>query len=173
MHFSTTAVLSAVALLASSVQAAHTITLKNNCSFGVGMYVHTWSGNPYTGAPNQDIPAKGSKTITVPDAWDGRICDKTASGVCANSCYGACSMTEFNMNAWNGLNFYDISNIQAYTVAQKIESSCGSVSCTGAGCPCNQAYRPGDTSGTCGGTGPVDQAVRTCANPNFTITYCP
>ncbi|QRV88016.1 pathogenesis-related protein PR5K (thaumatin family) [Ceratobasidium sp. AG-Ba] len=172
MHFSAAAVLSAVATLASSVQASHKITLKNNCSYGVGMYVHTWSGAAYTGAPNQDIPAGGSKAITVPDGWDGRICDKTASGVCANSCYGACSMTEFNMNA-GGLNYYDISNIQAYSVPQKITSGCDSLICTSAGCPCNQAYRPGDMSGTCGGTGPVDQAVRACSKSDFTITYCP
>ncbi|KAG9091509.1 hypothetical protein FS749_016486, partial [Ceratobasidium sp. UAMH 11750] len=152
--------------------AAHTITLKNNCSFGVGLFVHNWSGNPYTGAPNQDIPAHSSRSISVPDGWDGHICDKTASGVCANNCYGACSMTEFNMNS-NGLNYYDISNIQAYSVAQSISSSCGSVTCTSAGCPCNQAYRPGDTSGTCGGIGPIDQAVRACGGSDFTITYCP
>ncbi|ELU45405.1 hypothetical protein AG1IA_00545 [Rhizoctonia solani AG-1 IA] len=39
--------------------------------------------------------------------------------------------------------------------------------------PTWQAYRPGDTSGTCGGTGPVDQAVRACGSNDFTITYCP
>ncbi|KAG8790377.1 hypothetical protein FRC12_012016, partial [Ceratobasidium sp. 428] len=139
---------------------------------GVGLYVHTWSGNAYTGAPNQDVPAYSSRSISVPDGWDGRVCDKTASGVCANSCYGGCSMVEFNMNA-GGLNYYDISNIQAYSVAQSVSSSCGSVTCTSAGCPCNQAYRPGDTSGTCGGTGPVDQAVRACGGSDFTITYCP
>ncbi|QRV79694.1 pathogenesis-related protein PR5K (thaumatin family) [Ceratobasidium sp. AG-Ba] len=172
MRFSAITALSAAAFLASSVQAAHSVTLKNNCSYGVGLFVHTWSGTPFTGGNNQDIPAKSSKTITIPDGWDGRICDKTASGVCANNCYGSCSMTEFNMNA-GGLNYYDISNIQAYSVPQSISSSCGSVTCTSAGCPCNQAYRPGDTSGTCGGTGPVDQAVRACAQPNFTITYCP
>ncbi|KAG9128501.1 hypothetical protein FRC07_005868, partial [Ceratobasidium sp. 392] len=116
MRFTIATVLSTAAFLVSSVQAAHTITLKNNCSYGVGTYVHTWSGNAYTGAPNQDIPAYSSKSISVPDGWDGRICDKTASGVCANSCYGSCSMVEFNMNA-GGLNYYDISNIQAYSVA--------------------------------------------------------
>ncbi|KAG9107308.1 hypothetical protein FRC07_008649, partial [Ceratobasidium sp. 392] len=138
MHFSVATAISAVALLASSAQAAHTITLKNNCSFGVGTYVHTWSGPAYNA--NQDIPAKSSKSFTVQDGWDGRICDKTASGVCANSCYGSCSMTEFNMNAYNGLNFYDISNIQAYTVPQKIESGCAdqTVTCTSANCACNQ-----------------------------------
>ncbi|KAG8737049.1 hypothetical protein FRC10_008645 [Ceratobasidium sp. 414] len=148
MHFSTATIVSAAALLASSVQAAHTMTLRNNCPFGVDLNVHTWSGPAYNG--HVSVPAKGSSSITVQDGWDGRICDRTASGVCGNNCYGACSMTEFNMNS-RGLNWYDISNIQAYTVA----------------------YRPGDMSGTCGGTGPVDQAVRACADPNFTITYCP
>ncbi|KAG9103370.1 hypothetical protein FRC06_011249 [Ceratobasidium sp. 370] len=170
MYFPTAAIVSAATLLASSVHAAHVMTLRNNCSFGVGLYVHTWSGPAYNG--QVDVPAKSSKSITVQDGWDGRICDLTASGVCKNSCYGACSMTEFNMNS-GGLNWYDISNIQAYSVPQQISTSCGSVTCTSATCPCNQAYRPGDTSGTCGGTGPVDQAVRACANPNFTITYCP
>ncbi|QRV88015.1 COP8 protein [Ceratobasidium sp. AG-Ba] len=172
MYFST-AILSAVTLLVASVQAAHTIRLHNQCGYGVGTYVSNWSGNRYTGNPNQDIPAGGTNTITVPDGWDGRICDKTASGVCANNCYGSCSMVEFNMNANSNLNYYDISNIQAYSVAQSVSSSCGSVTCTSAYCPCNQAYRPGDTSGTCGGTGPVDQAVRACAGGDFTITYCP
>ncbi|KAG8745623.1 hypothetical protein FRC10_007514 [Ceratobasidium sp. 414] len=41
------------------------------------------------------------------------------------------------MNA-GGLNWYDISNIQAYSVPQQISTSCGSVTCTSATCPCNQ-----------------------------------
>ncbi|QRV87947.1 COP8 protein [Ceratobasidium sp. AG-Ba] len=76
---------SAVVLLASIVQAAHTITLKNECSFGVGTYVHNWGGTAYIGVPQQDIPAKSSKSIIVPDGWIGRICDKTASGAWTTS----------------------------------------------------------------------------------------
>ncbi|KAG9103321.1 hypothetical protein FRC07_010026, partial [Ceratobasidium sp. 392] len=153
MYFSTAA-FSVVALLTSSVQAAHVVTLHNNCARAVDLKLHTWSGTPYNGPAVGTVAAKGSKKITIPNGWDGRICEST--GGCANDCYGKCSMVEFNMNA-GGLNYYDISNIQAFTVAQKVASNCGSVSCGGAQCPCNQAYRPGDTSGTCGGTGPVDQ----------------
>ncbi|CAE6444291.1 unnamed protein product [Rhizoctonia solani] len=172
MHSSITATFSALAFLASAVQVSHTITLRNNCGWGVGLRVDNYSGSPYTGAARVDVPAKSSKSVVVPDGWDGRVCDVTASGSCANNCYGACSMAEFNMNS-GGLNWYDISNILAYTVPQKISSSCDSVTCTSAGCPCNQAYRPGDKTGTCGGTGPLDQAVRACGGNDFTITYCP
>ncbi|KAF8709353.1 hypothetical protein RHS03_02677, partial [Rhizoctonia solani] len=172
MRFSIATTVSALVLLVSSVQASHTITLRNNCGWGVGLRVDNYSGSPYTGTARVDVPAKSSKSVVVPDGWDGRVCDVTASGSCANNCYGSCSMAEFNMNA-GGLNYYDISNILSYTVAQQISTSCGSVTCTSAGCPCNQAYRPGDTSGTCGGTGPVDQAVRACGSNDFTITYCP
>ncbi|KAF8709736.1 PCI domain, partial [Rhizoctonia solani] len=172
MHFSITATFSALAFLASAVQASHTITLRNNCGWGAGLRVDNYSGSPYTGAARVDVPAKSSKSVVVPDGWDGRVCDVTASGSSANNCYGACSMAEFNMNS-GGLNWYDISNILAYTVPQKISSSCDSVTCTSAGCPCNQAYRPGDKTGTCGGTGPLDQAVRACGGNDFTITYCP
>ncbi|KAG8776705.1 hypothetical protein FRC12_000771 [Ceratobasidium sp. 428] len=115
-----------------------------------------WSGAAYNGPAIGTIAAKGSHKVTVPDGWDGRICEST--GGCANGCYGQCSMVEFNMNS-GGLNWYDISNIQAFTVAQKIQAGagCDAVSCGAANCPCKQAYRPGDTSGTCGGSGPVDQ----------------
>ncbi|CAE6342663.1 unnamed protein product [Rhizoctonia solani] len=172
MYFSITSTFSALALLVSGVQAAHTLTLKNNCAWGVGVRVDNWSGSPYTGAARVDIGAKTSKSVSVPNGWIGRVCDVAGDGSCANNCYGKCSMSEFNMNA-GGLNYYDISNILSFTVAQSISSSCGSVTCTSVNCPCNQAYRPGDTSGTCGGTGPVDQAVRACAGNDFTITYCP
>ncbi|KAB5588060.1 hypothetical protein CTheo_8496 [Ceratobasidium theobromae] len=150
MYFSAAAIVSAVALFASGVEASHRITLRNNCAWGVGLLLHNWSGTPYTGPAIGSIAAKSSKVITVPDGWDGRICDTPPSSGCTNSCYGACSMTEFNMNS-GGLNWYDISNIQAYTVA----------------------YRPGDMSGSCGGTGPVDQAVRACGAADFTVVYCP
>lgn len=164
--------IASLALAAVSVEASHTITLRNNCAWGVDLLLHNWSGAAYTGPAIGNIPAYSSKSVVVPDGWDGRICDTPASSGCSNSCYGSCSMTEFNMNA-GGLNWYDISNIQGYTVPQQISTSCGSVTCTSATCPCNQAYRPGDTSGTCGGTGAVDQAVRACGSADFTVTYCP
>ncbi|KAF8179533.1 hypothetical protein K438DRAFT_1977241 [Mycena galopus ATCC 62051] len=66
---------------------------------------------------------------------------------------------------------YGISNIQGFSVAQKIIPgvSGATVTCTSKDCPCNEAYRPGDTSGTCGGTGPVDQATRVGASSDYTV----
>ncbi|KAJ7872554.1 hypothetical protein B0H13DRAFT_2349428 [Mycena leptocephala] len=65
---------------------------------------------------------------------------------------------------------YNISNIQGFSVAQQIIPNSGAVvTCTSATCPCDQAYRPGDTSGTCGGTGPVDQATRVGASGGYTV----
>ncbi|KAJ7717412.1 hypothetical protein B0H14DRAFT_3521991 [Mycena olivaceomarginata] len=58
-------------------------------------------------------------------------------------------MTEltFDSAKLNGKHDYDISNIQGFSVA----------------------YRPGDTSGTCGGTGPKDQATRVSGASGFTV----
>ncbi|KAG8698780.1 hypothetical protein FRC08_005704 [Ceratobasidium sp. 394] len=158
MHFSVTTALSALALLASGAQAAHVLTLHNNCGRDVALTLNNWSGTPYNGPPIGTIHSKDSKKITVPDGWDGRICESTGGCGGSGKCFGKCSMVEFNMNS-NGLNYYDISNIQAFTMAQKIAagSGCNTVTCGGANCPCKQAYRPGDISGTCGGTGPKDQ----------------
>ncbi|KAJ7800152.1 hypothetical protein B0H14DRAFT_2616448 [Mycena olivaceomarginata] len=82
---------------------------------------------------------------------------------------------------------YDISNIQGFSVVrraifwrqathlcsakpQQIIPDSGTVlTCTSAGCPCNEAYRPGDTSGTCGGTGPKDQATRVSGASGFIL----
>ncbi|KAJ7454575.1 hypothetical protein B0H11DRAFT_2043877 [Mycena galericulata] len=86
-------------------------------------------------------------------------------------------MTEWTFNSpkINGQDDYDISNIQGFSVAQQIipDSGCSTVTCTSENCPCDQAYRPGDTSGTCGGTGPVDQATRVCGSSGYTVVYCP
>ncbi|KAG8776704.1 hypothetical protein FRC12_000770 [Ceratobasidium sp. 428] len=174
MRFSITTTLSTVALLVYSTQADHVITLHNNCAHAVNLKLSNWPGHPaYNGPPIGSISARGSKNVKVPDGWDGRICE--GSGGCGSGdCYGKCSMTEFNMNA-NGLNYYDISNIQAFTVAQKIQagSGCNTVTCNSANCPCDQAYAIGNTAGTCPGSSTPDRPVRACGKPNFTVTYCP
>ncbi|KAG8772555.1 hypothetical protein FRC12_003010 [Ceratobasidium sp. 428] len=172
MYFSIATTLSTVALLAYGAQASHDITLHNNCAHAMSLKLSNWPGHPaYNGPAIGTIAAKGSKKVTVPNGWDGRICE--ATGNCGTGdCYGKCSMTEFNMDA-SGLNYYDISNIQAFTVAQKISSGCGSVTCGGANCPCDQAYGIGNMGGTCPGSSTPDRPVRACGNPNFTVTYCP
>ncbi|KAJ7626090.1 hypothetical protein FB45DRAFT_1030396 [Roridomyces roridus] len=169
-----------------AVASAHTITLRNNCGFAVGMTVSSFphSGVDYTGPAIPDIPAGGSYNLVVPTGWNGRICDHPPNSGCQNDCFGGiafgeagCSMTEWNFDATNigGNTDYDISNIQGFSVPQKIipPSGCDAVTCTSVDCPCNEAYRPGDTSGTCGGTGPLDQATRVCASGDYTVVYCP
>ncbi|KAG8772554.1 hypothetical protein FRC12_003009 [Ceratobasidium sp. 428] len=179
MHYSIIGVLSAVALFASSSAEAilnTTITLHNNCSRAVALQLSSRSGTPYKGPAIGSISAKGTKAVTVPDDWSGSICESV--GGCANNCVGKCSMTEFEMNTgslpgirWNR---YDISNVQGFTIAQRISIVCGNVTCTSANCPCDQAYRPGDVSGTCGG-GRADQARYACgfAGAAMSVIYCP
>ncbi|KAJ7586775.1 hypothetical protein C8J56DRAFT_1026921 [Mycena floridula] len=175
-----------VAVLAAVANADHTITLRNNCPFGVGMTLSNFphAGVDYTGPAIGDIPAGTSKNIVVPTRWNGRICDRPPGSGCENDCFGgiafgkaACSMTEWTFDSANigGRTDYDISNIQGFSVAQQIIPTSGGdvLTCTSAGCPCNEAYRPGDTSGTCGGTGPVDQATRVSGSSAFTVVYCP
>ncbi|KAJ7627245.1 hypothetical protein FB45DRAFT_1060012 [Roridomyces roridus] len=164
---------------------AHTITLRNNCAWGVGLTLSNFphNGVDYTGPAIPDLPAGGSWNLVVPSRWNGRICDRPPNSGCQNDCFGgiafgeaSCSMTEWNFDSSliNGNTDYDISNIQGYSVPQKIIAPDGnSVICTDVNCPCNEAYRPGDTSGTCGGTGPVDQATRVGPSGDYTVIYCP
>ncbi|KAF7372874.1 COP8 protein [Mycena sanguinolenta] len=170
------------AVLVAVANATHTITLRNNCAFGVGMTISNYpnQGAAYTGNTAPDIPAGQSFAAVVPTGWNGRICDRPPGSGCENNCFGGiafgeapCSMTEWTFDSANigGQTDYDISNIQGYSVAQEIIPgvSGDTVICTSEDCPCNEAYRPGDTSGTCGGTGPVDQATRVGASSDYTV----
>lgn len=174
----------AAAAFASSAYAAHTITFHNACGWAVGQTVSNYPGGGGFNGPFQlSIPAGGRQSITVNDGWNGRICDKPPNSGCENDCWGgiafgkaSCSMTEFKMNGDRNLNYYNISNIQGYSVAlmiQPVGSGCENLICQGVNCPCKQAYRPGDISGTCGGTGALDQAVRACGNRDFNVIFCP
>ncbi|KAJ7500502.1 hypothetical protein B0H11DRAFT_2378317 [Mycena galericulata] len=169
-----------VSVLAAAANADHRITLRNNCPWGVGM---TLSNFPHNGA-----------------AYNGEL--STSTSFCVASVITrptlAAKMTAsagwtFNSANIGGQDDYDISNIQGFSVvrirfpffntvaqvvvikAQQIipDSGCDTVTCTSVDCPCNEAYRPGDTSGTCGGTGPLDQATRTCGSSGYTVVYCP
>ncbi|KAF7368084.1 COP8 protein [Mycena sanguinolenta] len=159
------------AVLFGIASAKHTITLRNNCASSVGLTISNYpnSGPPYTGNTAPNIAAGKS-----------RICDRPPKSGCQNNCFGGiafgkapCSMTEWTFDSANigGKTDYDISNIQGFSVAQKIipGGSGATVTCKSAKCPCNEAYRPGDTSGTCGGTGPVDQATRVGASSDYTV----
>ncbi|KAJ7605953.1 hypothetical protein DFH06DRAFT_1348372 [Mycena polygramma] len=138
------------AVLAAVAHADHRITLRNNCAFTVGMTISSFphNGVDYTGPAIPDIPAFSSHDVTVPSGY-----------------------WTFDSANINGNNDYDISNIQGFSVAQRIipDSGCDTVTCTDVNCACNQAYRPGDTAGKCGGTGSVDQASRVCASAGYTV----
>ncbi|CUA76477.1 hypothetical protein RSOLAG22IIIB_12327 [Rhizoctonia solani] len=167
--------LAASMFLAPSPEANHKITLHNNCGHPVNLRLSNWPNHPpYNGPPIGSVAAKSSKSITVPNGWDGRICEATGGCGGDGNCYGKCSMTEFNMDS-NGKNYYDISNIQAFTVAQGINAggNCQTVTCNSANCPCDQAYGIGNMGGTCPGSNKPDRPVRACEAPDFTIVYCP
>ncbi|KAJ7291938.1 hypothetical protein C8J57DRAFT_1274229 [Mycena rebaudengoi] len=176
-----------VSALAALVTADHRITLRNNCEWGVGLTLSNFphQGVDYNGPAIGDIPAKTSRVINVPNRiltyLQGRICDRPPNSGCENDCFGgiafgraACSMTEWTFDSANlgGRHDYDISNIQGFSVAQQIipdDGGCLTRTCTNVNCPCDQAYRPGDTSGTCGGTGPIDQAAKVCGGSGYTV----
>jgi hypothetical protein len=52
----------------------------------------TWSGTPYAGSQPPTIRAYSSWSTTIPDGWDGRLCDN-------RNCWGGGSMTEYNLVA--------------------------------------------------------------------------
>ncbi|KZP26538.1 hypothetical protein FIBSPDRAFT_819570 [Athelia psychrophila] len=155
--------------------ASHTITLTNKCTGGVPVWVDsTYSPVAYTGAQPGTIGAGKTVNIVVPNGWNSRICRNAGGARCADAVSKE-SMAEFNLDS-GGLDYYDISNIEGYTVAQEIVAhntspygGCGTVECTSANCACSQAYPIGDPSG-CGNDAPV----RACPSSGaFTITYCP
>ncbi|KAJ7177178.1 hypothetical protein C8R46DRAFT_1078311, partial [Mycena filopes] len=179
----------AAAALAGVATADHRITLRNNCGFAVGMTLSNFPGNVvYNGPAIPAIQAGASFDVNVPNGYAIPIVffsPKPFLTPCENDCFGgiafgkaACSMTEWNFNAASigGVNDYDISNIQGFSVPQQIVPDNGGgavVTCKDVNCPCNEAYRPGDISGTCGGTGPLDQATRTSGVAGYTVVYCP
>ncbi|KAJ7841521.1 hypothetical protein B0H14DRAFT_3457467 [Mycena olivaceomarginata] len=151
--------------------ADHRITLRNNCNFGVGMTLSNFphNGMDYTGPAIPDLLAKMSHDIFVPTRWNGRICDHPPNSGTNFLGFG-CSLWFFDSSLIGGNTDYDISNIQGFSVAQQIIPDSGEVlTCTNVNCPCNEAYRPGDTTGTCGETGPIDQATRVAPSLGFTV----
>ncbi|KZO97731.1 Osmotin, thaumatin-like protein [Calocera viscosa TUFC12733] len=173
---------------------AHTFTLQNQCEYNVPLFIDSWPGTvSYTGSPNLKLQPGQSTQITIPSGWNSRICHNYDCG----NCWGDESMVEFNVRPlqlprlsqpygavvliwWlcgqmdaGGLAYYDISNIEGYTVPQEIIPStgeCATVTCTSATCPCDQAYPVGNEQG-CGAV--VDLPVKACASQDFTIIYCP
>ncbi|KIM79148.1 hypothetical protein PILCRDRAFT_823727 [Piloderma croceum F 1598] len=164
-----------VAARVAFVLATHTFTLVNHCSYGVPVWVdNAYSKVPYNGAQPGTIGAGSSVNIDIPNGWNSRICHNADGAKCVDDVTKD-SLAEFNLDS-GGLDYYDISNIEGYSIAQEIQphntspyGGCQTVECTSATCPCSQAYPPGDESG-CGN----DEPVKSCPSSGaFTITYCP
>ncbi|THH11888.1 hypothetical protein EW146_g7877 [Bondarzewia mesenterica] len=158
---------------ASMTMASHTITLTNKCGSAVPVWVDSAPGSvAYTGSQPGSVGAGSSVNVVVPSGWNSRICRNADGARCADGVTKE-SMTEFNMDS-SSLDYYDISNIRGYTVAQSIHphntspyGGCQTVSCSSANCPCDQAYPIGNEAG-CGST--VDSPVKACPSGDFTIT---
>ncbi|KAJ6468544.1 hypothetical protein C8R47DRAFT_1078337 [Mycena vitilis] len=170
------------AVLASVVNASHRITLRNNCGRAMELKISSYphAGTDYHGPAIPKIAAGASHVVTVPKGVRKRLLRRNrvrqSRLLDDRAPFDRCDQWTFNSAKINGHVDYDISNIQGFSVAQRIipETAChsqksGTVTCKSKTCPCNEAYRPGDTSGTCGGTGPVDQASRVCASSGYTV----
>ncbi|KAJ7855477.1 hypothetical protein B0H14DRAFT_3449006 [Mycena olivaceomarginata] len=81
-------------------------------------------------------------------------------------------MTEWTSDSANigGKTFYDISNIQGFSIGQQIIPGVSGdiVTCPVNDCLCTEAYRS-DPS-TCGGTDP-DEATHIGASSEYTVVY--
>ncbi|KAF7335054.1 Osmotin, thaumatin-like protein [Mycena venus] len=119
------------AVFATVATANHPITLRNNCNFAVRTTLSNFphNGASYTGPAIPEIPEKSSHKISVPKGWNGRICHSPPKSGCQNDCFGGiafgkapCSMTEWTFDSAKigGRHDYDISNIQGFSIAQRI-----------------------------------------------------
>ncbi|EKM76080.1 hypothetical protein AGABI1DRAFT_116006 [Agaricus bisporus var. burnettii JB137-S8] len=174
--------------LIAGVHADHQFTLKNNCGSNIQPVIANvncgYSPRCDTpgsgGVPNPAISYNGpqpgnlgpgaSQTLNINRQWNGRIFAQ--NGACGPK-GESCTQTEFNLDTGNNFTpqAYDISNIQGFTQSTAIGvNGCETVTCRDVGCPCRQAYPPGDLSG-CGN----DSPVRGCSagDHQFTITFCP
>jgi hypothetical protein len=129
------------------------------------------------------LPAGGTVTVVVPDKWNGRFWGRTGctfdgsghghclTGDCGGvfQCrgYGAipATLAEYNLNAWNGMDFYDVSMVDGSNLPMYINITKGGTKdkisptgCVAAGCTtpvaCPAALVvPGGCESACGKLG--------------------
>ncbi|KAJ6490063.1 hypothetical protein C8R45DRAFT_1139081 [Mycena sanguinolenta] len=127
------------AVLVAAANATHTITLRNNCPYGVERIVSNYPnlGAPYTGdflrsflpvsfflpqpgSTALNITAGQSSAVVVPDGWNGkcywsgRICtNRPGLSGCDNDCFGgAASGVPCSMTEWT----FDYANLGGQTL---------------------------------------------------------
>ncbi|KII86556.1 hypothetical protein PLICRDRAFT_259199 [Plicaturopsis crispa FD-325 SS-3] len=142
---------------------AHPFTLVNKCGNAINAVVaDTKCGysprcddaSAYSGAQPGTIAAGASASITIDNAWVGRIFAQ--NGNCGAKGED-CTISEFNLDTGSQYTAqaYDISNIQGFTQSTSLGAAgCATSTCTSASCACTDAYPVGDTTG-CGDDAPV------------------
>ncbi|GAA5835142.1 hypothetical protein JCM11251_000173 [Rhodosporidiobolus azoricus] len=137
-----------------------TFTIVNSCSETLWTAITNFGEHQtYTGSHGFEQKSGNSTAITIPSPWNGRIwprrkCefDDAGSGKCVtgdcdglleckDGTIGTVNVGEFNLDSWEGNDFWDQSCVPGWTVPMLIEpqgDGCESVSCTrdvNAACP--------------------------------------
>ncbi|GAA5916757.1 hypothetical protein JCM8208_001679 [Rhodotorula glutinis] len=195
--------LALVALLpAGALAADRQFTIVNSCDFTVWPAVTNWNeGAKYTGVRGWEAAAGTSETVTVPEGWNGRVWTRRACSFdgngkgscvtgdctggleCDDNTIGWVNVGEFNLNAWGGNDFWDISAVPGWTVPMSIEpDGCDSLSCTEdilAACPDERMkQKDGDgnvigcLSACMAGINAVEPSVNCCSGKYNNVTAC-
>jgi hypothetical protein len=150
------------------------VTFVNQLSETIWVAASPDPGYPLT-ATGWELPAGGTVTITVPNHWNGRFWGRTGcvfhngvghcqSGDCDGrfQCTGygtiPATLAEYDLDAWDDLDFYDVSMVDGSNLPMYINTTAGdtpdkisSDGCVAAGCttavdcPSVLAVRAGDT----------------------------
>ncbi|GAA5850215.1 hypothetical protein JCM8547_001045 [Rhodosporidiobolus lusitaniae] len=160
-----------LAALASTALADRSLTINNECSYELWPAVlNTFEDGGYTGSRGWHAAPSSSKTVTLPEKWNGRVwarrgCDFDDSGAgsclagdcggglqCEDATMGWANLFEINEDSYAGNDFWDISAVPGFTVPMSVvpgDSSCDSVVCSVDLNPsCPEELRVYDTDGT-------------------------
>ncbi|GAA5835335.1 hypothetical protein JCM5353_006737 [Sporobolomyces roseus] len=151
-HQLSLALLPTLFFLVPSLVAQRTFTIRNKCDYILWPAVTNYGTEKtqYTGVRGWEAEAGSVKELEIPSPWNGRIwarreCDFDGNG--KGSCttgnvagglevddqtIGDVNVGEFNLDAWGGNDFWDISCVPGWTVTMAIEpepEECQSVIC--------------------------------------------
>lgn len=162
---------------------SRTFTFVNNVNQTIWLAGWQQTPTPVLTTSGWVLPAGGTLTVVVPDKWNGRFwgrtgCsfDGTGHGHCeTGDCggvfqckgYGAipATLAEYNLNAWQGMDFYDVSMVDGSNLPMFINITSGGTKdkisptgCVAAGCTtpvaCPSALVvPGGCESACGKLG--------------------
>ncbi|GAA5910390.1 thaumatin family protein [Sporobolomyces salmoneus] len=137
-------------LLAASTE--RSFTIKNNCDFTLWPAVTNYGTSKlqYGGKRGWEAKAGSQEELKIPSPWNGRVwarreCnfDSDGKGTCTtgnvdgglepkDQTIGNVNVGEFNLDAWGGNDFWDISCVPGWTVTMAIEpepEDCQSIVC--------------------------------------------